>query len=255
MRIGSLEDLEKPKKSGSRQQTEDRTPAGEAETPLKTSKWKNWWYYHKWYVICCIILFGIVCDITINALGFKNKAPDFQIAYIGKTELPQDTASALKQAFASIAADYNGDGEIIVQINQYIDGIPNPDAETAYYEYASETALIGDISSCESYFFLMDDPEHFQLEFQLLASPDGNCPDNTDYSVEDKVIPWTDCSLLSDMELGTYSAVLLGKEQSGDNQDLLSPLYIGRRCFYTDTATENADACDELWNLLYHNSR
>lgn len=255
MRIGNLEDLDKSKKSSGQQQTENRIPAQKAETTEKSGKWKNWWYYHKWYVVCGIILFGIICDIAISALGFKNKTPDFQIAYIGKTELPENTVSALKQAFASIAGDYNGDGEVIVQVHQYIDGITNPDTEMAYYEYASETALIGDISSCESYFFLMDDPEHFQLEFQLLASPDGSCPDNMDYSVTDKVIPWAGCPLLSKMELGTYSAVLFGKKQTGNNQELLSPLYIGRRCFYTDRVTENADACDKLWNLLYHNSR
>ena len=113
---------------------------------------KNWWYYYKWYVICGIILLGIAFDLIGNALGLWTKKPDIQIAYVGRTELPQDTVSALEQAFTAIAEDYNQDGKILVKVNQYIDGLQNSDVETAYYEYASEITLIGDISDCESYF-------------------------------------------------------------------------------------------------------
>lgn len=37
---------------------------------------------------------------------------------------------------------------------------------------------------------------------------------------------------------------------TGDNQELLADFYIGRRCFYTDTMTENAKQCSALWDLL-----
>ncbi|MCM1174834.1 MAG: hypothetical protein NC341_07250 [Blautia sp.] len=211
---------------------------------------KNWWYYYKWYVICGVILLGIACDLIGSALGLRRRKPDIQIAYVGRTELPQDTISALEQAFASIAGDYNQDGEVIVKVNQYIDGIQNSDAETAYYEYASEISLIGDISDCESYFFLMDDPGHFQREFQLLAAPDGSCPVPTDYDTADKAIAWADCPILSEMELGAYTTTVLGETISGSNQELLSPFFFGRRCFYTDARTDNAEECGALWERL-----
>ena len=157
MRIGNLDDIDKSPK------TEFYNRSDQTENPDNRKKWKNWWYYYKWYVICGIVFLGIAGSVTGNALGLWHKAPDFQIAYIGKTELPQDTISALEQAFQSIASDFNGDGTITVQINQYIDGIPNPDMDTAYYEYASEISLIGDISDCDSYFFLRyaDCGQHF----------------------------------------------------------------------------------------------
>lgn len=225
----------------------------ETEKEKKIKKWKNWWYYYKWYVICGIILFSITGSLVGRALGFGVKTPDFQIAYIGETLLPQETVTALEQAFAAIASDFNGDGEIIVQINQYIDGAQqsSTDAEAAYYEYASEISLIGDISKCESYFFLIDSPDQFQKEFQLLALASGNCPDSADYSTTDKVIPWNSCPLLTEMNLGTYSTVILGKTISGNSQELLSNFYLGRRCFFTDKQTDNANKCSELWNLLY----
>ncbi|MDE5910536.1 MAG: hypothetical protein K2H52_17675 [Lachnospiraceae bacterium] len=252
MRIGNLEDLDRSPKNEHSEKPEIALRPSESERQKQYKKWKNWWYYHKWYVLCGVILFGIAVSVIGNALGLWRKSPDFQIAYIGKTELPQDTVAALEQAFSSIAYDFNEDGEVIVQINQYIDGIQNSDAEIAYFEYASEISLIGDISNCDSYFFLMDDPKQFQQEFQLLASADGSCPDLADYSVEDKIILWSDCPLLSKQELGTYSTIISGESVTGYNQDLLSDFYLGRRCFFTDDITDYAEQCSKLWDDLYN---
>lgn len=254
MRIGNLEDMHNTSSSG------NQSIHGNAESPDESGiserqrKWKNWWYYYKWYVICGVILVGIIINVVGSYLGLWTKAPDFQVAYVGKAQLPADTVAALEQAFTSLASDFNGDGEIIVRVNQYINGTDNADPETSYYEYASEISLIGDISDCESYFFLMDDPDQFQRDFQLLACPDGSCPGDTDYSTNDKVIPWSSCPLLARMELGSYSSSILGKEVSGDNQELLSGLYIGRRCFFTDDITKHAAECNDLWNMLYDSS-
>ena len=200
---------------------------------------KNWWYYHKWYVIIGVVLLGVAIDLIGNALGLFTKDPDLQIAYVGKTPLTQDAISALRQAFTSLAGDYNHDGEIIVQINQYFNDSSTTDVDTAYYQYASEITLIGDISDCESYFFLMEDPLDFQRQYQLLALPDGSCPDETDYSVEDKVIIWSDCHVLSEME---------------QSSEFLMDLFLGRRCFYTDAVTDNLQECSELWDMLYRGS-
>lgn len=249
MRIGNLEDLDKTKKELSALNAD-----GPSAPASASGKWKNWWYYYKWYVICGILLLGILIHVAGDALGLWTKKPDFQVAYIGKTPLPAETASALEKAFASLASDFNGDGEVIVRINQYVDSAQTSDMETAYYEYASEVTLIGDISGCDSYFFLMEDPDLFQQEFQLLATPDGSCPSSADYSTKDKVLLWADCPLLSEPDLGTYQATVLGESVSGSNQEILSPLFIGRRCFFTDKTTPHADKCSELWNTIYQNS-
>lgn len=215
-------------------------------------KWKNWWHYYKWYVVCGILLTGIICNLAGNALGLWRKKPDLQIAYVGQGALPQDTVDALEKAFASIAQDYNEDGSIIVQINQYTDSAEQGSAEAASYKYASEIALIGDISGAESYLFLLDDPQNFQQEFQLLAEPDGSCPADTDLGIDGKVIAWSDCPLLAEMDLGAYHCDILGQTITGSNQDLLSGLYLGRRCFYAGTAIDYAEAYDALWNTLIH---
>lgn len=206
---------------------------------------KNWWYYYKWYVIIGIILLFIVIRLIGGAFGLWEKEPDYQIAYVGKAELPQDTVNVIENAFASVSSDFNGDGEIIVHVNQYVINT-SESSET----FGADVPLIGDIDDCDSYFFLMDDPDYFQREYHLLAAPDGGCPDETDYSTEDKVISWADCSAFSDIEPGTFTDTLLGQEISGDNQDILSGLYIGRRCFYNDETVPFFEQCDALWDFL-----
>lgn len=257
MRIGDLDYLDKTKASADRDRARRRElPDAPKLTPEqeRRARWKNWWYYYKWYVICGVILLGIIVNVAGSYFGWWVKAPDFQIAYVGKAELPADTVSALESAFASLASDFNGDGEVIVKVNQYISGLQSDDPDTSYYQYASEVSLIGDISDCESYFFLMDDPDKFQHDFQLLAAPDGSCPDDTDFEVEDKVIPWSACPVLFGMELGDYTTSLLGKKISGSNQELLSGLFIGRRCFFTEDRAEHTEECGGLWEMLYKES-
>lgn len=215
---------------------------------------KNWWYYYKYYVICGIFFIGITFRFIGNALGFWEKSPDIQIAYIGKSEPSKDTITALEQAFSSISSDFNNDGEVIVKIHSYLSDIESSDPETAYYEYGSEITLIGDITNCESYFFLMEDPESFQKKYHILASSDGSCPDDLDNSVQDKVIAWQNCPTLSNIELGSYSTTTLGQTLSGNNQEILSKLFLGRRCFYTDNKSENFAECSQLWDYLIKSS-
>jgi len=212
---------------------------------------KNWWHYYKWYVVCGILLLFILADLIGNALGLFKKSPDIQIAYVGETSLPEDTVAALQDAFAAFAEDYNHDGEVLIQVNQFVSGNPSDtDADTASYRQASMITLMGDINDCESYFFLMENPDDIQKEFQVLAMPDGSCPDAADFSAEGKTFQWKSCRLLSEMNLGSYNTTLLGETQSGSNQELLADLYLGRRCFYDERRSDHSDACSKLWDTL-----
>jgi len=181
---------------------------------------KNWWYYHKWYVICGVILFFITIDLIGNKLGWFKDEPDIQIAYIGDNPLPEDTAASVEQTFSSLADDYNHDGKVLIKINQFVSGASVGDIESLSYQQATEIALIGDIDDCASYFFLTEEPDKLQREFQILALPDGSCPAEYDLSADDKVIPWD------------------------------SLLYLGRRCFYSEKHTPYEDECSQIWDTL-----
>ena len=212
---------------------------------------KNWWYYHKWYVLCGVILCLISLHLISNAFGWFKKEPDIQIAYIGETPLPEDTISAIEKAFSSLAGDYNHDGEVLIQVNQYASGsLTDNSAEAAEYRQAAELRLIADINDCESYFFLLENPEDFQKQYQILAMADGSCPKATDFSISNKVFSWGTSKALSEADLGNYQMTLLGQETTGNNQEFLSSLYLGRRCFYDSRKTENPEKCATLWNKL-----
>ena len=82
-------------------------------------KRKNWWHYHKWHVVIAVVLVGIGINLVCNALGIGQIRPDYQIAYVGGNTLPDDTATAIEAAFAALGEDLNGDGKVVVQLNQY----------------------------------------------------------------------------------------------------------------------------------------
>lgn len=248
MRIGNLDDMNQ---SSQTDNLVELLQTDYKETLTKKQKFINWWHYRKWYVIIGAFLFAALVSIVGSMLGLFTKSPDLQIAYVGTSTLPQDTVTAIQEVFTSLADDYNKDGEIIVQVNQYVlDGQP-ANAEIAYSQYASEVTLIADISECQSYFFLLDNPQAFQKEYQVLAMPDGSCPSETDTSVEDKTIRWADCTPLAGAELGTYTENILGQDFTGNNQDILTGLSLARRCFYGSKISENAEECGRLWESLY----
>ncbi len=213
---------------------------------------KNWWHYNKWYVICGAVLLGIICNLAGSYLGLWEKQPDFQIAYIGKVMLLEDTVSALETAFSSLGneLDFNQDGEVLVKVNQYISSGSTTAPELAQYAYAAEITLTADINDCESYFFLMEDAEQFQRDFHVLARFDGSCPEDADASTEDKTVLWADCAALSGLKLGSCSVVTAGETITKNSQELLADCSFGRRCFYTERRTDYAEKCDELWDSL-----
>ena len=218
-----------PEQEPSKQIPETVTPSPESET--FSYRFKNWWYYHKWYVICGAVFIWILGDVIVSALGLREKKPDLQIAYVGSTPLPEDTVAALEQGFAQLAGDFNQDGEALVRVNQFITAGPEQTPDEAFTSYGSEVKLMGDISACESYFFLTDDPKTLQRNFQILANPDGSCPDEEDYSAEGKTVLWSECPALPEMDPGF-------------------DLSLGRRCFYSDKAVDSLSQCDELWNTI-----
>lgn len=214
---------------------------------------KNWWYYHKWLVIGGVVLFWIVLGLIWNASGFGRVQPDYQIAYVGTDSLPTNTAQALTEALEELGTDLNGDGQVVVQLNEY----PFPDASdgnevAAAIQTSSEAALMADLMECESYFFLLEDPDDFQLRYQALAQPDGSCPEDTDRSGLDKAILWTDCPALASLQLGEYTEEAAGQTYSGSSDQLVSQLYLARRCFYAENENQVAypQGCAAFWDLL-----
>ena len=209
----------------------------------KAEKRKNWWDYHKWHVGIALLLLAVMGNIVWDVFG--QVKPDYQIAYVGSYRLPEEAAAAVETAFASLGEDLNGDGKVVAALKQYTFGSEDPSTFAA-----AQVSLMGDVLECESYFFLLEDPEQFQREYHTLRRLDGTLPEEEEDSAEGTYLVWADCPVLAALELGEYSYGLMDSAMTGSNQELLSPLCLARRGFWTEKASAYTEGCDELWNKL-----
>lgn len=204
-------------------------------------KRKNWWFYHKWFVLLGVLLAAIAVDILWSNLS--RPQPDYRFAYVGSNPLPDDTVSALQAALEELGEDANGDGKTAVEIVQYVSGTDFSE------ETASQVTLVADIVECESYFFLLENPEDFQQMNHALRYLDGTLPPE-DAGAEGTFLLWSQCPVLAGLELGDYASVVLGQTATGRNQDVLVNLAFARRGFWTEKTVANLSACDALWEIL-----
>lgn len=207
---------------------------------------KNWWHYHKWHIVIGVVLAGIGANLVWHALGIGEVRPDYQVAYVGEHALPGDTAAAIEDLFASLGEDLNGDGQVVVQLNQY----PSNSSADPNVGMASQTTLMADLLECESYFFLLEDPERFQVNYHALRRLDGTQQEEGEWSAEGTYLVWGDCPVLAGTELGGYSEEMLGQTVSGDSDELANGLCLARRGFWTKKTTAYPEGCEALWNRL-----
>lgn len=217
-------------------------------TRTAREKRSNWWYYHKWHVVLGAGLLAVALYLTARGLGIGQVKPDYQVAYVGESALPEETAAALETALASLATDCTGDGQVLVRLNQYVMG--GSSGEGALYAYAGSTRLMADLEACDSYFFLLEDPAAFQKTYQVLCRLDGSLPEDTDQDCETCYLSWEQCPVLEDLPVGNYSETVLGREVGGSSQELLSGLFVARRGFWTERTCDYVQACGVLWETI-----
>ncbi len=210
-------------------------------------RFSNWFYYNKLYLAVGALVLYVAGTMIWNALGIGQIQPDYCIAYVGSRRLPADCVTALEEALAAYGEDVNGDGAVTVALSQHITADAR-DVDNAVYGYAAEVTVLADITQGESYFFLVEDPDQFQKDFQILANPDGSAPPVEDLTGMDKVFAWRDCPVLAGLELGRYTDSYLDVEESGTCQDLLQNLYLGRRFFWNSDADQRHN--ETMWQRL-----
>lgn len=127
----------------------------------KQQRRRNWWHYHKWHVLIGGVLVLIAMDWAWSALTQVH--PDYQIAYVGAAPLDQEDAAAWEARLSALGSDCNGDGNVVVQMNQYLTV-----QEDTMYTAAANVKLLADLDARESYFFLLEDPEKFQADYEIL---------------------------------------------------------------------------------------
>lgn len=215
----------------------------------KWEKIQNWLYYNKLWVAAVALVIWVAGSMLWNALGINRVKPDYRFAYVGSRELTADTVEVLENALASFGTDLNGDGCVRVSVAQYITADPT-NTDNMMYGYAADMTVLADITAGESVFFLLEDPVSFQLSFRILANPDGSIPAEDDFIEMDKVYLWENCPALASLELGVYEDKFLDITETGEIQDLLRGLYLGRRYYFNPEQQKYPDGDNALWQAM-----
>lgn len=235
-------------KSSTEQYHEEEAP----KEYTKKEKAANWWHYHWGYLAVAAVLV-VVAGAIIKDTVFQIR-PDYQVAYVARAELPVDTADALTEALQQFGQDLNGDGRVVVQLNQYTVNFNSAEENAdAYYQMAGVTQLSADLSSgAGSYLFLLEDPASFQAQTGALQYLDGTVgdPDNPPLDWQNMVYLWQDCPVLAGLDLGDYEGLTVLDNQTGSNQSVLAGLYVARRGVWAESQVKNFAGGAELWAAL-----
>ena len=188
----------------------------------------NWWYYN-WGIVAVAAM--VVVGVAYVAHGLLTTVdPDYTVAVVTAEALPDEAVQHLQTALADYAADANGDGVVLVQVNNY-----TWSADAALTEQnqqmAGATQMNTDLSSGESKIWILEDPEGFEAAYGALSEKLGE-------NWQAQLILWSQQSTLSNLDLGSYNTTADGS-QSVDIQSR----FAGYRIAVFDTS-------DGLWKAL-----
>ena len=189
----------------------------------KQEKRNNWLYYHRIHFVIAAVL--IVLGIGFVKDVFMKTEPDYMIGFSSYAPLDDEIEMAIEARMAELGEDLNGDGKVVVQLNNFV---INPDDPLSY---TVQISLMGDLSVGQSDYFLIDDPVKFQSEYGVLTMSDGSMFDEgmdpelcIRYALDD-------CSAFDDIETG-------------------QKLYLTRRQFVKEEDIELHKAADGLWETM-----
>ena len=188
----------------------------------------NWWYYN-WGIVTVAAM--VIVGVAYVAHGLLTTVdPDYTVAVVTAEALPDETVQRLQTALADYAEDANGDGAVIVQVNNY-----TWSADAALTDMngqmAGATQLNTDLANGESKIWILDDPEGFEQAYGALSEKLGS-------DWQTKLMPWSDLPALSGLELGSYNTAADGS-QTVDIQSR-----------FAGYSVAVFDASDALWQAL-----
>ena len=202
-------------------------------------KRRNWWAYHKWHVVIALVCAVLLGDVVYDAVQNSRNRPDYVVAYVGQTALPDTLAQIVEDGMAQLGEDLNGNGKVQVELRQYVlsdgsDSNPALVMEDTERGYASSLLLQGNIETVESMIFLLEDPELFRTSFPILCRTDGTLVEDTPDSQVPLYYRWGDCPLLAGLELPNFEVPVITGMVEGDSQAALSGLAVARRGLWDD---------------------
>ena len=203
------------------------------EKPLTAQEQKkrsraNWWYYN-WGIVAVAAM--VIVGVAYVAHGLLTTVdPDYTVAVVTAEALPDEAVQRLQTALADYAEDANGDGAVVVQVNNY-----TWSADAALTDMngqmAGATQMNTDLANGESKIWILEDPDGFEQAYGALSEKLGA-------EWQTKLIPWRSQPALSALELGSYNTAADGS-QTVDIQSR-----------FAGYSVAVFDASDALWQAL-----
>lgn len=216
-------------------------------------KRRNWWAYNKWYLAAGLAVVILVAAMFSSAVRSNRDQADYRLVFVGTSTLPHDTAAALEQSIADLGEDLNGNGEVRVELIQY-QLRPQKDPEeiqtSVEQVYSTSMQLLVTVETAENMIYILEDPELFAANYPILTRVDGSDPMEDPDSNVPMWYRWEDCPVLTGLDLGAFQVSVEEGMVQGDNQQVMSSLYIARRGVWGDDANEITDGAQRLWQIL-----
>ena len=183
----------------------------------------------RWGIVAVAAM--VIVGVAYVAHGLLTTVdPDYTVAVVTAEALPDEAVQRLQTALADYAEDANGDGTVVVQVNNY-----TWSADAALTDMngqmAGATQMNTDLANGESKIWILDDPEGFEQAYGALSEKLGA-------EWQTKLIPWRSQPALSGLELGSYNTAADGS-QTVDIQSR-----------FAGYSVAVFDASDALWQAL-----
>ena len=115
---------------------------------------------------------------------------------------------------------------------------------------AGTTKLAADVQGAMSAIYILYDPAGFEENTGSLRYLDGSLPaGDTDEDWWNMVYRWTDCPVLTGLDLGSYGPDAT-QSGSGDSQAYMSQFYIGFRGAWNEGSAKSIAPGEPLWEKL-----
>ena len=156
----------------------------------------------------------VVVSVVYVAHGLLTTVdPDYTVAVVSAEALPDEAVHQLETQLARYAVDQNGDGAVIVQVNNYT-WSANAALTDMNGQMAGATQMNTDLANHESALWILEDPSGFEQAYGALS-------ENLGADWQARLIPWSSQKALAGLDLGRYNTTADGTE-SQDVQALLA---------------------------------
>lgn len=191
-------------------QRPSQTERSLTEREQKQRAHANWWYYH-WGIVAAAAVLTV--SVVYAAHGLLTAVdPDCTVALVSGQALPDEAVNALQTELARYAEDINGDGVVIVQVNNYT-WSANAALTDMNGQMAGATQMNTDLANHESVLWILEDPAGFEQAYGVLSEMLGE-------DWESALIRWDSQPTLAQLALGSYATAADGSTREEVQQVL-----------------------------------